>query len=214
MNYLAHTLLAEATPLGLAGSLLGDFWHGAPDPAWPRELAHGVLLHRRIDSATDRHPAFVAVRAQLPSPMRRYAGIVLDVGFDFALTRQWPQHSALSLRAHVDAVNTALREIADSMYVPPAFAEFASHAANVDLLARYGEVATMQRAFRSLSRRFARANPLASAWDALEPLLPALEEALPPLLADLRRVRVSQRGSGPIPTYAHAGHTATAIGLE
>lgn len=190
VNYLAHTLLADPTPHGLAGSLLGDFWHGATDPDWPHELAHGVMLHRRIDSATDRHPEFVAMRARLPSSLRRYAGIVLDVGFDFVLTRQWPQHSALTLRAHVDAVNHALREFANAAYAPPAFAQFARHAVAVDLLARYGEVATMQRAFHSLSRRLARGNPIATAWDALEPLLPTLESALPPLLADLRNVRV------------------------
>jgi len=190
LNYLAHTLLAEPTPQGYAGSLLGDFWHGAPDVAWPAALAHGVLLHRHIDSATDRHPAFVAVRSELPPALRRYAGIVLDVAFDFVLTRQWPQHAGVSLREHVDAVNAALVEVAGAPYTPPDFADFARRAVEVDLLARYGEVATMQRAFGSLSRRLARANPVAGAWDSLQPLLPLLEEALPPLLADLRRVRV------------------------
>jgi len=193
MNYLAHTLLADPTPHGFAGSLLGDFWHGALDPAWPPALAHGVMLHRHIDAATDRHPEFAAVRALLPSPLRRYAGIVLDVGFDFVLTRQWPLHSQLPLRAHVDAVNGALNGIAEAAYVPPEFASFARHAAAVDLLARYGEVVTMQRAFRSLSRRLARDNPLATAWDVLAPLLRALELALPPLLADLAEVRHSMR---------------------
>lgn len=190
MNYLAHTLLADPTPLGYAGSLLGDFWHGAPDAAWPPALAHGVLLHRRIDTATDRHPAFVAVREELPRTLRRYAGIVLDVAFDFVLTRQWSQHAAIPLREHVDAVNAALIVAAGAPYSPPGFADFARRAAEVDLLANYGEVATMERALRSLSHRLARENPVAGAWDSLEPLLPMLEAALPPLLADLRQVRV------------------------
>ncbi len=190
MNYLAHTLLAEPTPHGYAGSLLGDFWRGAPHPAWPPELTRGVLLHRRIDSATDHHPAFAAVRVELPNPLRRYAGIVLDVAFDFVLARQWSLHSAVALRHHVDAVNAALLAVADSPYAPAEFASFARRAAKVDLLASYGEVATIQRALRSLSQRLARENPVAGAWDALEPLLPLLEEALPLLLADLRRVRI------------------------
>ena len=191
MNYLAHTLLADPTPHGYVGSLLGDFWHGAPDCAWPAALTHGVLLHRRIDAATDRHPAFVAVRAELPGTLRRYAGIVLDVAFDFVLARQWLRHAALPLREHVDAVNAALIDAAGAPYTPPAFAEFAWRVVEADLLARYGEVATIERAFVSLSRRLARANPVAGAWTSLEPLLPLLETALPPLLADLRQVRVA-----------------------
>jgi len=190
LNYLAHTLLADPTPHGYAGSLLGDFWHGAPDVAWPAALAQGVMLHRRIDTATDHHPAFVAVRAELPRTLRRYAGIVLDVAFDFVLTRQWPLHAAIPLRAHVDAVNAALIEVACAPYTPPDFADFARRAVEADLLASYGEVSTIERALRSLSRRLARDNPIAGAWTALEPLLPLLEAALPPLLADLRLVRV------------------------
>lgn len=191
VNYLAHTVLAEPTPQGFVGSLLGDFWHGAVDPRWPAALAGGVRLHRHVDAATDRHPAFASVRALLPAGLRRYAGILLDVGFDFVLTRQWARYSERSLRAHVDAVNNALLDLPDPDVLPPAFVEFARHAARVDLLARYGEEATMQRAFRSISRRLARENPVATAWDALAPLVPDLERALPPLMADLRGLRAS-----------------------
>ncbi len=195
MNYLAHTLLADPTPLGRAGSLLGDFWRGAPDPAWPAELAAGVILHRRIDSATDRNPVFVDLRARLPPEFRRYGGIVLDVAFDHVLTRQWSRHTDLSLRAHVDAVNAGLREVAARDYSPPAFALFARRAVAADLLATYGEVATVERAFRYLSRRLKRANPIAEAWDALAPLLPELHLALPMLLEDLRAVSLAWRES-------------------
>ena len=59
-----------------------DFWRGAPDPAWPAALAAGVRLHRRVDVHTDAHPAVRAARALFVPPLRRYAGIALDVWFD------------------------------------------------------------------------------------------------------------------------------------
>ena len=90
MNHLAHALLADAGGIEFAlGSAMGDFVRGRPDPAWPLARQAGLRFHRAIDAFTDAHPEVVAARNQFTPPMRRYAGIVLDVWFDHLLVLKW-----------------------------------------------------------------------------------------------------------------------------
>src|SRR5215470_5364172 len=99
MNHLAHALLAGPDADLLLGSLLGDFWRGAPDPAWPAGVGAGVVLHRKIDVYTDSHPVVAEARALFGAPWRRYAGILIDIYFDHALARAWPRHGPEPLEA-------------------------------------------------------------------------------------------------------------------
>ncbi|MGH8113592.1 MAG: ACP phosphodiesterase, partial [Rhodanobacteraceae bacterium] len=101
MNHLAHALLADAGGTEFAlGSALGDFTHGHPDPAWPAARQAGLRFHRAIDQFTDRHPEVVAARRLFQPPMRRYAGIVLDVWFDHLLVNGWDRFAADESAAH------------------------------------------------------------------------------------------------------------------
>lgn len=62
MNHLAHIVLA-GTDEGLRlGAFLGDHVKGRADlDDLPSGWAAGVVLHRRIDSLSDAHPAVQAV---------------------------------------------------------------------------------------------------------------------------------------------------------
>jgi acyl carrier protein phosphodiesterase len=88
VNHLAHALLAGPNDDVLLGSLLGDFWRGAPDPGWPEGVRAGVVLHRKIDVYTDSHPLVAAARSHFGTPWRRYAGILIDIYFDHVLVRE------------------------------------------------------------------------------------------------------------------------------
>ncbi|MEM9416501.1 MAG: ACP phosphodiesterase [Planctomycetota bacterium] len=92
VNFLAHLVLAPDTPEGIAGALAPDLIRGP----LPNDLAPGVLEaareHQSIDHATDRHPAFIAVRDRLRPTAGRFAGIVADVFLDHALANAWPRH--------------------------------------------------------------------------------------------------------------------------
>ena len=97
MNYLAHLLLAEQTPQGWLGALMGDFVKGAIDPTLPGGIRRGIVLHRRIDSFTDAHPVHRASRNRIAGARRRYAGIIIDLCYDHFLARSWAHHAALPL---------------------------------------------------------------------------------------------------------------------
>ncbi len=68
---------------------MGDFLHGALDPAWPQSLRQGIWLHRKIDAFTDLHQDFLISKSRMSLERRRLAGIILDIGYDHFLSRHW-----------------------------------------------------------------------------------------------------------------------------
>ena len=126
VNYLAHVYLARHDDEAMLGALLGDFVGTADLHRYSATMQDEILLHRKIDSYTDRHPAVVAARAMFPDGRRRYAGIALDVYFDHLLARAWPAYSEVALdafaqrfyatlRAHHALLPERLRRIGDAL---------------------------------------------------------------------------------------------------
>lgn len=187
MNHLAHAWLAGDAPALRIGSLLGDFWRGAPDPGWPPGVADGVRLHRRVDAITDAHPAVAAARALFEPPFRRYAGILLDVWFDHLLASSFEARTGRTLRAFADEVYATLA--AAPADLPAPFRLFAARAVQFDLLVGYAERERLDGVFNRLSERLSRANPIAHALPVLESLEQPLARAFEALWGDLLGLR-------------------------
>ncbi|MEW9571786.1 ACP phosphodiesterase [Rhodanobacter sp. Si-c] len=172
MNHLAHLLLAGDDEALRLGGLLGDFVHGAPDPALPSRVVLGIRLHRAIDVHTDRHPEVVAARARFEPPYRRYAGIALDLWFDHRLARDFARWSAVPLAAFSDAARELLRR--HDALLPPALRRFRAYMEAHDLPAGYARREEIGRALEGVAGRLRRDNPL----DRMLPLLVALDAPL------------------------------------
>jgi acyl carrier protein phosphodiesterase len=154
------------------GGLLGDFVHGAPDPALPPRVALGIRLHRAIDVHTDGHPEVVAARARFAAPYRRYAGIALDLWFDHCLARDFTRWSAQPLPAISDAARELLWR--HDAQLPPALRRFRDYMEMHDLPAGYARREEIEMALAGVARRLRRDNPL----DRMLPLLAALDAPL------------------------------------
>jgi acyl carrier protein phosphodiesterase len=165
MNHLAHAFLAGTDDAILLGGLLGDFWRGAPDPQWPAGIRAGVALHRKIDVYTDSHSEVAAARALFAPPLRRYAGILLDVYFDHVLAANWPQHAPEPLATLSARVEELLR--ANQHWLPEPLNRFAGYFRNAGLFETYADREVIERVLGGISRRLKHDNPLASAGPAL-----------------------------------------------
>jgi acyl carrier protein phosphodiesterase len=183
MNHLAHALLGAPDADVMFGSLIADFLRGAVDPALPHGVRTGIALHRAVDRYTDAHPQVVAARSLFDPPLRRYAGILLDVWFDHLLARDWPQYADGSLHAfsHVvqDLLGTRPAEL------PPRMHHFARYVRAHDLPEAYRDAATIAAALHGLSQRLNRANPLAEALPVLQAHAGALDHAFAAFFPDL-----------------------------
>lgn len=111
MNYLAHALLAEPYAHSLIGNIAGDLVKG---PLAKHDLhsrvADGVRRHRKVDSLTDTHSDYRALKLKFPEGDRRYAGLVLDVLFDHFLVLHWQRFSSWGRGAFIEGVYRVLRQ--------------------------------------------------------------------------------------------------------
>lgn len=166
MNYLAHALLAGPDPAWRVGGLIGDFVKGELPGGLPLPIAAGVLLHRRIDSFADAHPAFRRSRARVSDERRRYAGVLVDMFYDHFLARHWARFSAEELAAFSAASYRLLA--AHDRLLPEAQREVVAAMAAQDWLTSYRSAAAVGRALDRMSQRRLRRQP--------NPLLGALAE--------------------------------------
>ncbi|MGH8159621.1 MAG: ACP phosphodiesterase [Rhodanobacter sp.] len=166
MNHLAHVLLAGDDESLQLGGMLGDFVHGRPDPLlFPPRVIAGIQLHRAIDVYTDAHPEVLAAKALLPSPYRRYAGILLDMWFDHCLARDFSRWRRQPLQASSDALRGLLHR--HDALLPPALRRFRGYMDAHDLPAGYADRVMLGRALAGIGQRLSRANPLDSALPVL-----------------------------------------------
>lgn len=183
MNLLAHLWLAEYTHTSAAGQLLGDLVKGRLNHS-PLDSysCQGIRLHRLIDSVSDAHPAHIALRRCFAPPLRRYAGILVDIGLDHALARHWSDYCQQDLSAFAWRINRrVVREWPSGLgYTHPAYPGLAQ------LLVSYSHADGIQHALNSVGRRARRTNPLAQALPALQSLSADFAQALPALLTSLQ----------------------------
>ncbi|MHB1059201.1 MAG: acyl carrier protein phosphodiesterase [Rhodanobacter sp.] len=185
MNHLAHALLAGDDEALRLGGMLGDFVHGRPEalPLPPRVI-DGIRLHRAIDAYTDAHAEVLAAKALLPSPYRRYAGILLDMWFDRCLARDFTRWSAQPLAPYSDALRALLWR--QDALLPPALRRFRGYMELHGLPAGYADDAVLGEALAGIGQRLSRANPLDSALPVLLEREAGLQECFEAFFPELQ----------------------------
>ncbi len=191
MNYLAHALLSGPDPGWRLGGFLGDHVRGGDWCSYPPAVAAGILLHRRIDSYTDRHPAFGASRARLTPTLRRYGGIVVDVYYDHFLAREFDRWSDVALPTFAQGCYELLR--AHRQMLPRSLKRFARHLEAEDLLVNYRRRAALGPVFAGIAGRLSRPGPVASAAAELEHAGSELAADFGRLFPDLIRFAAAER---------------------
>lgn len=98
MNYLAHLYLSGKSEKLMVGNFIGDYVKGKKYMDFPEEIANGILLHRHIDSFTDKHHLHKAAKIPFKQDFGHYAGIIVDFVYDHFLAKNWTDYSDTTLR--------------------------------------------------------------------------------------------------------------------
>jgi acyl carrier protein phosphodiesterase len=109
MNFLAHLYLSGNDEEVLIGNFIGDYVKGKEYLYYPEKMREGILLHRYIDTFTDKHPITKKSRQRLSPEYDKYSGIVIDIFYDYILASEWDKHYSGSLEEFVDDVYDILK---------------------------------------------------------------------------------------------------------
>jgi acyl carrier protein phosphodiesterase len=118
VNHLAHFLLCPDDDEARAGMLIADFSRGADLSNFTPGVELGIRLHRRIDALVDSSSEVIALKPLVDAPLRRYAGILLDVFFDYALIRTWQPSVSGPLPQFTSAIYASLARMQARMPEP------------------------------------------------------------------------------------------------
>lgn len=201
MNYLAHVTLAEPEDDARLGALLGDFARGLDEARLPPTMRFALHEHRALDTWFDAHPLVRAERARFPAPLRRFAGILLDVFTDHVLASRW---SELHPRP-IGEVTASLYRSFDTHaeLLPPRLASIAPRMAAEDWLQGYGEARNVRRALVGISARMRRETPIVDGFAELERRRGEIEECVlrvwPEAERWIERRRLTLRAGGAQP---------------
>jgi acyl carrier protein phosphodiesterase len=113
MNFLAHLYLSGNNEEIIVGNFIGDYVKGSDYMNYPENIKKGLLLHRHIDSFTDCHPVTRKSKQHVESQYRKYAGIVIDIFYDFLLASEWERYSNISLEDFVENTFSILKKYYD-----------------------------------------------------------------------------------------------------
>lgn len=183
MNHLAHALLSGADDGWRLGGLLGDFVRGRIDPALPVAVRRGIALHRAIDVYTDNHAEIRALRACFEPPYRRYAGILIDIWFDYLLARDFAAWSEIPLPRFSDDLVQLLHR--HDAILPESLRRFRAYLQAHGLPAAYADRQMIGEVFGAVGTRLKRASPLAQSLVEIARLERELDRAFARFFPDL-----------------------------
>lgn len=151
MNFLAHAYLSFDQPKVLIGNFIGDFVRGKIDEQFEREIVTGIMLHREIDSFTDKHKLVKEAQEILKPEFSRYSSVITDMYFDYYLAIHWRKYSNVPLEEFTQSVYDLLD--ANKSILPPKFLMPFKYMKKENWLIAYGTKAGIQRSFTGLSYR-------------------------------------------------------------
>ena len=166
MNFLAHLFLSGSNDDWMVGNYLGDFLNKRQIISLQEEVRRGVELHRLIDSFTDTHPEVEKACGICRSKHRKYAPILVDIYFDYLLSKNWNRFSAVPLRTFADQAYRILLQAAPTF--PKATMDQTQRMIAGDWLMSYGKYQGLEFVMNKLKNRVSKPDQLNDAVETMK----------------------------------------------
>ena len=99
MNFLAHSHLSGENRDILFGNFIADSVKGKAMNNFPNNIKKGILLHRKIDSFTDKHEIVKTSIRLLRPNYGKFSGVVVDIYYDHFLAANFTDYSQTNLKS-------------------------------------------------------------------------------------------------------------------
>jgi acyl carrier protein phosphodiesterase len=142
----------------MVGNLLGDFVRKGGEGVFSGTMQRGILLHRKIDGFTDRHPVFRRSRRRIRPELRRFGGIAVDLFYDHFLAQEFSRYHDIPLEQFAEQFYRLLEHYEPQL--PPKLQQIMPSMIERNWLVSYREVDAIERALSRISLRLSRPNAL------------------------------------------------------
>lgn len=183
MNYLAHLYLSGDNEATLVGNFIGDYVKGKNYTKFPINIQKGILLHRQIDSFTDKHPKFREAKKLLNGDFGLYSGIVIDLFYDHFLAKNWNIYSPLTLREFAKYSHAVL--LAHFKHLPNRVQGFLPFLIQHRRLESYAESKGIQKSLEIMSRYTSLPNNSKKAISVMKSNIPYFEENFAKFMSEI-----------------------------
>jgi acyl carrier protein phosphodiesterase len=110
MNFLAHLYLSGQQEEIMVGNFIGDYVKGRELFFYSDEIRKGIMLHRYIDTFTDRHAITKQSRMRIQEEYHKYSGIIVDIFYDYFLASEWNKFHPVDLEKFIEDVFSILKK--------------------------------------------------------------------------------------------------------
>jgi acyl carrier protein phosphodiesterase len=128
-----------------------DFLRKKEEANYTGRVLQGIQLHRVIDTFTDQHSASLELRASLRKRHGKYASVVVDLIWDYFLSKNWSEYSDEPLPTFNERMyEILLRRQAE---LPSRLQSRIERMVKGDFLMSYANKANMQRSLEWMDNR-------------------------------------------------------------
>ncbi len=166
MNFLAHMFLTYGDKEHTVGNYLADFIRNRDLVMFSDKIVQGIMLHRHIDHYTDTHPEVLKSTRKLRARHKKYAPVVIDVFYDYILSKNWDQFSEIDMRSFADNIYVHLNEYSEEF--PIHIQDITSRMIADDFLLQYGKQSGIEKTFNRIGRRAKFKSNFSTAFEDLE----------------------------------------------
>lgn len=166
MNFLAHMFLTYGDKKLTVGNYVADFIRNRDLVLFPKKVVKGIMLHRHIDHFTDTHEEVLRSTRKLRKRHKKYAPVVIDVFYDYILSKNWETYANVSIREFADEIYKTLNEY--SYLFPIHLQDITERMIADDFLLQYGQKAGIKKTFQRIGKRAKFKSNFATAFDDLE----------------------------------------------
>lgn len=160
-----HLLLAGPDHDHQLGGLMGDFVKGPIPDSYPRGIAQGLYLHRRIDTFSHSNLHTRKSRNRLDPKYGHGRGIIVDIFYDHCLASSWSDYSTEPLEDFATHVYKLLQ--ARQHQLPDDLKLVATRMIEQNWLVSYRHFEVVGKALHRITQRLSRPLPLAGATEDL-----------------------------------------------
>ncbi|MGD1840209.1 MAG: ACP phosphodiesterase [Thermonemataceae bacterium] len=151
MNLLAHIYLSGASEKIAIGNFIADSVKGKKYLKYEEKIAKGILLHRAIDTFTDKHPVVMRSTKRLYATQKRYAPVVVDIFYDHFLAKDWYKFHATPLQEFTSDFYEVLQQY--YTILPKRVQDFLPYMIREDWLYNYSNLEGIARVLDGMANR-------------------------------------------------------------